>query len=191
MALRRSNMVGLETFDAIVKEHAGPVFRMLARLTGRQEDLDDMAQEVFLRLFRALPHFRREAKLSTFLHRVIINVVKDEWTRKRKTQQVVSLDDERVTWAERLAHSAADPRQRAEQSQFLAALNAGMKQLEIDDRVILALYYQEERSYQEIAATLELPMGTVKTNLFRAKQRLKSVMKEWISACQKPPIAGK
>ncbi|SRR5258706_15476629 len=188
--MRRSNMVGLETFDAIVKEHAGPVFRLLARLTGRREDLDDMAQEVFLRLFRALPHFRGEAKLSTFLHRVTINVVKDEWIRERKAQQVVSLDDERVTWGERLAHSAPDPRQSAEQNQFLAALNAGMKQLEIDDRVILALYYQEERSYQEIAATLELPMGTVKTNLFRAKQRLKSVMKEWISSCQKPPIAG-
>jgi RNA polymerase sigma factor (sigma-70 family) len=191
LQMRQSNLDGLETYDAIAREHAGSVFRMLARLTGRQDDLDDMAQEVFLRLFRALPHFRGEAKLSTFLHRIVINVVKDEWTRKRKAQQVVSLDDESVAWGERLAHSAPNPGQRAEQSQFLTALDAGMKQLEIDERAILTLHYQEERSYQEIAAILELPMGTVKTNLFRAKQRLRSILKEWISSCQKPPIAGK
>ncbi len=55
------------------------VFRTLARLTGEREGLEDMAQEAFLRLFRALPHFRGEAQLSTFLYRIIVNVVNDEF----------------------------------------------------------------------------------------------------------------
>lgn len=81
------------------------VFRTLARLTGEREGLEDMAQEVFLRLFRALPHFRGHAKVSTFLYRIIVNVVNDEWRRRRQERLTVSIDD-----AEHLlVHSALGP----------------------------------------------------------------------------------
>ena len=177
----------MDTFDQIVRDHAGRLFRVLARLTGRREDLDDLAQEVFLRLFRALPHFRGEAKLSTFLHRIAVNVVKDDWARKQKTRRVVSLDDRDAMWSDRLAHGSPNPAQRAERTQFLGALDAAMQKLDMDDRVILTLFFQEECSYQQIADVLSLPIGTVKTNLFRAKQRLRTIMKGWIESCQDRP----
>jgi RNA polymerase sigma factor (sigma-70 family) len=71
-------------------------FRTIARITGEREGLDDMAQEVFLRLFRALPHFRGEAQISTFLYRIIVNVVKDEFRDRQKARLTSPIDDEQA-----------------------------------------------------------------------------------------------
>ncbi|MBW8748627.1 MAG: sigma-70 family RNA polymerase sigma factor, partial [Acidobacteria bacterium] len=71
-------------FDQIVQEHQQQVFRTLARLVNRRENLEDLAQEVFLRLYRALPTFRGEAMLSTYLYRITVNVAQDEWKRRRR-----------------------------------------------------------------------------------------------------------
>ena len=181
----RSNASGVESAEEIVRNHEGLVFRTLARLNVRRENLEDLAQEVFLRMFRALPHFRGEAKMETFLHRVIINVVKDEWSRRRKAQQSVSMDEADGGWENRLRHPSPDPAQSAQRNELLAGLANALQKLSIDERAILTLFYQEERSYEEIADILALPMGTVKTNLFRAKGRLRSFMKEWLWSCRK------
>ena len=156
------------------------VFRTLARLTGEREGLEDMAQEVFLRLFRALPHFRGKAKVSTFLYRVIVNVVNDEWRRRQLTRRTVSIDDEE----HRLLHPSPGPEILLAQSQFQEALNTSLEHLALRDRTILTLHYQEERSYEDIATILKLPMGTVKTHLHRARERLKTAMGEWTSQCK-------
>src|ERR1700748_1927113 len=75
------------------------VFRMLVRLTGSRENVDDLAQDVFLRLYRALPSFRGEALLSTYLHRIVVNVAQDEWKRrKRIDQRQTSISDETSGW---------------------------------------------------------------------------------------------
>ena len=182
--MSRSNSGGVESASEIVRQHAGMVFRVLARLSGRSDNLEDLAQEVFLRLIRALPHFRGEAKIETFLHRIIINVVKDEWTRRQKAQQFVSIDADDAAWHERFLHSSPDPAQSAQQNELLGALQNAMQQLPISDRAVLTLFYQEERSYEEIAFVLNLPLGTVKTNLFRAKGRLRNIRKEWLSSCR-------
>ena len=72
------------SFEEIVREHSGMVFRMLVRLTGSREHVDDLAQDVFLRLHRALPTFRGDALLTTYLHRIVVNVAQDEWKRQRR-----------------------------------------------------------------------------------------------------------
>lgn len=152
------------------------VFRTLARLTGDREGLEDMAQEAFLRLFRALPHFRGEAQVSTFLYRIIVNVVNDEFLDRKKARLTSSIDDDE---ARGLAHSGAGPAVLAERTQMQQAVEEALQQLTPSDRTILTLHYQEGRSYEEIAAILDSPMGTVKTHLYRARERLKIMMKEW------------
>lgn len=152
------------------------VFRTIARLTGDRLGLEDMAQEVFLRLFRALPHFRGDAQLSTFLYRIVVNVVNDEFRDRKKARLTSPIEDEQ---ARGLAHSSASPAVLAERAQMQQAVEAGLRQLTPQDRTILTLHYQEGRSYEEIAAVLDLPMGTVKTHLYRARERLKLMMKEW------------
>jgi RNA polymerase sigma-70 factor (ECF subfamily) len=172
----RGGLTGLYDFEQLVDRHQDMVFRTLARLTGEQEGLEDMAQEAFLRLFRALPHFRGEAQISTFLYRIIVNVVNDEFLDRRKARLASPLDDEE---ARGLAYSGAGPALLAERAQMQQAVETGLRQLTPHDRPILTLHYQEGRSYEEIAAILDSPMGTVKTHLHRARERLKAIMKEW------------
>src|SRR5689334_13562730 len=84
-------------FEQLVREHQAAVFRTLTRLTGTTDHVDDLAQEVFLRLYRALPGFRGEALVSTYLYRITVNVAQDEWKRRRREDRPllsISEDDE-------------------------------------------------------------------------------------------------
>lgn len=168
--------MSLYDFDQIVERHQDMVFRTLARLTGEREGLEDMAQEAFLRLFRALPHFRGDAQISTFLYRIVVNVVSDEFRSRKRARLTSPIEDEE---ARGLAHGAASPAVLAERAQMQEAVEAGLRELTPQDRTILTLHYQEGRSYEEIAAILDAPLGTVKTHLYRARERLKAIMKEW------------
>ncbi|HXP86274.1 MAG TPA: sigma-70 family RNA polymerase sigma factor [Bryobacteraceae bacterium] len=170
----------MDDFAELVERHQTMVFRTLARLTGDREGLEDLAQEVFLRLFRALPHFRKQAQVGTFLYRIIVNVVNDEFRRRQKARLASPIEEEEHA----LEHSAPGPLELLEQSQMEEAVDAALLRLTEYDRAILTLHYQEDRSYEEIAAILDAPMGTVKTHLYRARERLKGMMKEWTRPCQ-------
>ena len=160
------------------------VFRTLARLTGERGQLDDLAQEVFLRLLRGSRSFQGRAKITTYLYQIIVNVVRDEWERKRRARQHVSIDEKEAHWEDRLPVSSTDPGEVIDRRQLLGAVEEAMGQLSLQDRTILVLYHQEEESYEQIAAVLGLPLGTVKTNLHRARVRLRAAMGEWVEACR-------
>jgi RNA polymerase sigma-70 factor, ECF subfamily len=164
----------LQDFEQLVEKHQEMVFRTLARLTGERTGLEDMAQEVFLRLFRALPHFRGEAQLTTFLYRIIVNVVNDEFRDRQRARLSLPIED---TEARVIFHSSASPAVLVERAQMQEIVEAALLRLTPHDRAILTLHYQESRSYEEIASVLDLPMGTVKTHLYRARERLKHIMK--------------
>jgi RNA polymerase sigma-70 factor (ECF subfamily) len=170
----------LDDFTDLVERHQNMVFRTLARLTGDREGLEDLAQEVFLRLFRALPHFRKQAQVSTFLYRIIVNAVNDEFRRRQKARLASPIEDEERV----LEHAAPGPLELLERTELEAAVDAALLRLSPDDRAILTLHYQEDRSYEEIAAILDAPLGTVKTRLYRARERLKGMMKEWTRPCR-------
>jgi len=151
------------------------VFRTLARLTGERDGLEDLAQEAFLRLFRALPQFRGEAHIKTFLYRIIVNLVNDEFRRRQQARMTVSVEDE----ARELKSPWPDPEEILERGELQEAVDAALSRLDPSQSAILVLHYQEGRSYEEIAAIMDSPMGTVKTHLHRARQRLKDMIKEW------------
>jgi len=163
------------------------VFRTLMRLVGRRDNVEDLAQEVFLRLFRALPAFRGEALLTTYLYRIVINVAHDEWKRRRKERPLVSIsssisttsDEEAPTWEDRLS-----------EKQFQESVEWQLQQLSGVERSVLVLYHQEERSYEQIADVLQLPLNTVRTHLHRGRKKLREGIQrqqevERGTACQK------
>jgi RNA polymerase sigma factor (sigma-70 family) len=97
------------SFEQIVRDHQAMVFGTLIRLTGSREHIDDLAQEVFLRLYRALPAFRGESLLSTYLYRIVANVAQDEWKRRRREERpLVSFSEEESDWEDRLPHPGPD-----------------------------------------------------------------------------------
>jgi RNA polymerase sigma-70 factor (ECF subfamily) len=122
--------------------------------------------------------------MSTWVYRITVNVVHDEIRRRMEARGDLPLDDPEAAWPERLAGASEDPGERLDRRRFLASLEAGLQQLRLRDRAILVLWYQEERSYKEIAAILDLPMGTVKTHLHRARARLQTAVEEQLRRCR-------
>ena len=152
------------------------VFRTLARLVG-PEHLEDLAQDVFLRLYRALPNFRGEAQITTYLYRIAVNVAQNEWKRRRREdRRQISLSDEETQWESRLEHPGANAAEQMEEHEFQLALEEQLEQLSMVERSILTLYHQEERSYDQIAESLGLPINTVRTHLHRGRKKLRAAL---------------
>jgi RNA polymerase sigma-70 factor (ECF subfamily) len=153
------------------------VFRTLMRLTGRRDGVEDLAQDVFLRLFRALPGFRNESLVSTYLYRIAVNVAQDEWKRRRREDPThVSLSDETAAWEDRLEHPGQNPEESLEERQFQRLVEEHLMELSGIERSVLVLYHQEERSYQQIAEALGMPIGTVRTHLHRGRKKMRDAL---------------
>jgi RNA polymerase sigma-70 factor (ECF subfamily) len=168
------------SFEQIVEDHQQMVFRTLARLAGprvQQTQLEDLAQTVFLRLFRALPNFRGDSQITTYLYRIAVNVAQDEWKRRRREDhKQTSLSDEDSNWEARLEHPAPNALARLEQSEFEQLVELQLQSLSVVERSVLVLFHQEDRTYEQIAETLRLPLNTVRTHLHRARKKLREAL---------------
>lgn len=169
------------------------VFRTLTRLTGAGPQVEDLAQEAFLRLYRALPHFRGDSTISTYLYRIVLNLAQDEWKRRRKEREHLAPEPafdgeaDAASWIENLpgdtnaSQHARTPEQRMLDSHLKQSVDAALQQLPEMERAVLVLYHQEECSYEGIAAALELPINTVRTHLHRGRKRLAELVQKSIS----------
>ncbi|MDQ2832730.1 MAG: sigma-70 family RNA polymerase sigma factor [Acidobacteriota bacterium] len=167
------------SFEQVVRDHQEMVFRTLTRLTGTRDHVEDLAQEVFLRLYRALPSFRGESLVSTYLYRITLNVAQDEWKRrKREDSTKVSLSDEVTQWEDRLEHPSLNAEQQLEEREFQLSVEEQLQRLSQVERAILVLYHQEERTYAQIAHVLSLPIGTVRTHLHRGRKKLREAIQQ-------------
>jgi RNA polymerase sigma-70 factor, ECF subfamily len=194
----RNDLTSPENFEALVREHQAMVFRTLTRMTGSGAQVEDLAQEVFLRLYRALPHFRGDATISTYLYRIVVNVAQDEWKRRRKEREHIAnepvFDDESESgaWMENFAgddlagEHARTPEQLLSDAQMVSAVDAALLKLPEVERSVLVLYHQEECSYEGISVALGLPINTVRTHLHRGRKRLAELIRGPASAKMHP-----
>jgi RNA polymerase sigma factor (sigma-70 family) len=167
------------TFEQLVRDHQTMVFRTLLRLTGSREHVDDLAQDVFLRLYRSLPSFRGEALITTYLYRIAVNVAQDEWKRRRRDDRShVSLSDETSAWEDRLPHPDRNAEQQIEEREFQQIVEEQLQRLSQIERTIIVLYHQEERTYEQISYSLGMPIGTVRTHLHRGRKKLREAIQE-------------
>jgi RNA polymerase sigma-70 factor (ECF subfamily) len=144
---------------------------MLGSLVKNRSRIEDLAQEVFLRLIRAWPHFRGEAEVSTYVYRITLNVVRDEWSRQRgPAANWVPLDAEGVPQPSVQPSVEHDISRR----QLLGLVRTALDQVSDVERSVLVLFHQEERTYEEIGRILDLPVNTVRTHLHRGRQKLRA-----------------
>jgi len=174
----------LAAFDELVSIHASRVFNLAYRMLGSQQDAEDAAQEAFLRAFSALRQFRRGATFSTWLYRITVNTCLDELKRrKRRPQPFTSVYGEFEEESENQQAAASptpfdqqDPEElltrRLEQEQVQRALAI----LPTNHRAVVVMCDIEGLSYEEAAAALKTGLGTVKSRLHRARQRLKELL---------------
>ncbi|MHB1357455.1 MAG: RNA polymerase sigma factor [Anaerolineae bacterium] len=163
-------------FDELVTATQNSIFNMSFRILGNREDAQDIAQEVYLRVWRGLPAFRAESKFSTWLYRVVVNACLN---RKRQLRGQLQVVDNEAIW-ELLPEPAPEPLRRALQGEQNTRLWAAVDSLDSKYRLVITLFYQEEMTYQEIAFLLVLPIGTVKAHLNRARTALARILPDMI-----------
>ena len=158
-------------FQELVDRYKDLVFALIARTVPDRSRAEDIAQDVFLRIHRGLPYFRGEARLSTWIYRIVANVCLQDHARAAATASAVSLDDERG--APR-APSKSD-RQFGD-FELRDQLEKAIARLPANYRLLIAAHYLKGVQYEDLAEALQLPLGTVKTQLYRAKQQLRRLL---------------
>ncbi|RYE92874.1 MAG: RNA polymerase sigma factor [Myxococcales bacterium] len=159
-------------FGQLFARHAPDVTRLVARMVGRRAEVDDLVQEVFLQVHRSLREFRGDARFSTWLHRVTVNVVL--MARRAAGSRPVFAEPPPGDFAQ---DDGLWPDEDAARRERLRALQRCLDQLSDKKRVVFVLSELEGMPAAEIAAIVEAPVLTVRTRLFYARQELTELMK--------------
>lgn len=164
-------------FDQVYNRFRRPVWRLARRLTKSDEEALDTTQEIWLRIWRGLAGFRGEAKLSTWVFQVAWNYLRGYRRKMGREMQVLSDGPgDAAALVEVARDRQADPEHRAASAELLDLVEAALNQLPEHYRVVVWLRDGEDLSYQEIATVLDLPIGTVRSRLARARAALRQVI---------------
>lgn len=181
MDLSDEELVGLAqegsraAFASLVERHKAAVFSMACRVIGNREDAEEAAQDAFVRAFRALDRFRGDSRFSTWLYRIAMNVclTKARQSRLDVASIDASMDGEEDSAPLQIPDQNDTPDERVERSEFKERVRRLIASLPPKYSAVLTLYHIQDLSYEEISQTLDLPIGTVKAHLFRARNALK------------------
>lgn len=157
-----------EAFGTLVERYERAVYHLCLRTMRDSEEAKDCAQEAFFKAFRSLRTFKAGSKFSTWIFSIAYHACCDRLARRKRIANE-ELPDR--------ADPGPGPAQIAERNDDAEALRAAIDALPEKYRTVITLYHLQGRQYEEIAAVLDLPMGTVKTHLFRAKELLRKALK--------------
>ncbi len=156
-------------FRKILESHYTLIYSVVRGVAGQHGETDDIVQEVFIKIFRALGDFRGDSRLSTWIYRIARNESLNAVDRRRP--QVIPIDD-----CAELPAADESPEASYRRRIGRERLERLMERLDEKQRVAIELRYIGDRSYEEIADIMDIPLGTVKTNIFRAKLSLKRMI---------------
>lgn len=187
-ALDRADMEQLQAgedaaLNRLMERHGAPVFHFLARLTGNEDDANDLAQETFVRVFKSARSFRTGQKFTTWLYTIAANLARNHF-RWRSRHPNLSLDAESPETEQSLGSAlpamSAAPNESALSTERAAAVRDAIRKLPDDLREAIVLCEWEERSVAEAATILEATPKAVESRLYRARQILRDRLKSWL-----------
>jgi RNA polymerase sigma-70 factor (ECF subfamily) len=168
-------------FEVLVRRHERPVFRLALRMLGNREEAEDVTQEALLSLHRHGHRFRRESRFSTFVYRVAANAALNRRRtlgRSRARERALA---ERHSGGFELPQSPRDPGDAAVGAQVQARVQEALQELPPDLRLAIVLYDIEGLAYGDIARVLEVPEGTVKSRIHRARNALRERLQAFVT----------
>lgn len=174
IVVQRVQRGDVNAFELLMSEYEKNVYSIALRMTGNSEDAADMTQESFIKAFNSIVSFRGESKFSVWLYRIVSNVCLD-FIRARNRRPTVSLsaeDDDGEETQLDITDESQSPEVLLERGLTRDAVRRGLNTLPPDFKQILLLREIQGLSYEEIAQTLGLEAGTVKSRIFRARKRL-------------------
>jgi RNA polymerase sigma-70 factor (ECF subfamily) len=160
----------------LVANHQRMVYGLAFNLLGDRDEALDLSQEVFLRVFRTLASFRGQSTLRTWIYRIVINQVRNRqrWWRRRHRSSLVSLDEHLRQYGDVESKRDVLPDRQLASKETAACIWAAMERLPFDQRTALILREVDGLKYEEIAFSLDVAVGTVKSRLTRARQALRA-----------------
>jgi RNA polymerase sigma-70 factor (ECF subfamily) len=165
-------------FDALVRKYEQRAYQYAYRLTRNMEEASDIVSEAFLRVYNAVGNFRGQSAFSTWLYRILTNCYLD--ARKKSKHRTVSLEEqlhlESGEVERQFEDPAMGPAEEVERNARETAVQTALAQMPEYQHAMLVMYHVEGLSYEEIAAALDLPLGTVKSRLNRARLALRDLL---------------
>jgi RNA polymerase sigma-70 factor (ECF subfamily) len=179
--VRRVQRGDIDSFEVLVRRHQKAIFNLVYRLLGNYDEAAEVSQDVFLSAFKSIHQFRGEANFSTWLYRIGLNHAS---TRRKSLNSAqrrqLSLDGSEV-----IANSTVDPAKNFEDKEIQQRVQQALNSLDAEDARIILLRDLQDIPYHEVAEILDLPVGTVKSRLHRARQALKTSLAPYFQASRK------
>ena len=172
--VRKSQLGDKAAFEQLVIRHQDLVFSLAYKLTGNREMANDVAQEAFIRAWKAIEKFRGDSTFSTWVYRITVNTA---WTlrKKAKKHNTLNIDD---TYEPIVIDEKKDPELVAINSDLSSVLINALDKIPIEQRIIVELKNIEGRSHKEIADYLDISVTAAKVRLHRAHQKLRHILEE-------------
>ena len=172
--VRKSQLGEKAAFEQLVIRHQDLVFSLAYKLTGNREMANDVAQEAFIRAWKAIEKFRGDSTFSTWIYRITVNTA---WTlrKKAKKHNTLNIDD---TYEPIVIDEKKDPELVAINSDLSSVLINALDKIPIEQRIIVELKNIEGRSHKEIADYLDISVTAAKVRLHRAHQKLRQILEE-------------
>lgn len=182
--IQRAQKGNHDAFAALVDEHQRYIYNLALRVVKDENEALDLAQETFVRAWMALPNFKGQSQFRTWLYRIVTNLCYNRLPNLRRSLN--DLGDDVMENIPETDSSFDNPAHEFESNETRSYLHQAIERLDENYRLLITMRYQNELSYEEIASTLNLPLGTVKTGIFRAKAQLRNALAmledSWITA---------
>tara|TARA_Y100000748_G_C15259318_1_gene396125 strand:- start:68 stop:652 length:585 start_codon:yes stop_codon:yes gene_type:complete len=172
--VKKSQLGDKSAFEELVKRHQDLVFSLSFKLTGNRELANDVAQEAFIRAWKAIDKFRGDSTFGTWIYRITVNTA---WTLRKKAKKHYSLNIE-DTQEPVVIDEKKDPELVAINSDLSVVLRKALNQIPLEQRIIVELKNIEGRSHKEIADYLDISVTAAKVRLHRAHQKLRNILEE-------------
>lgn len=173
--IQRARKGDPEAFAELVDEHQRYVYNLALRVLKDENEALDLTQETFVRAWTALPNFRGQSRFRTWLYRIATNLCYNRLPDLRRS--LTELGDDVLPDLPDTAETSPNPLREVESKETRTFLHHAIDRLDGNYKILITLRYHDELSYEEIAGLLNLPLGTVKTGLFRAKEKLRLALK--------------
>jgi len=169
-----------EAYETLIARFQQPIYNLCYRLISDPADAADVVQEVFLKVFRSIDHFREQSSLKTWIYRIAVNEAYNQrrWFSRHRRQEV-GLDDENQAsrpWLDSISDPARDPYELALNEERHHLIESSLREINADFRTAVVLRDLEDLSYEEIADVLQISLGTVKSRILRGRESLRRVL---------------